>query len=82
MSYATMTSKGQVTIPKNIRESLHLNSGDKIELEMLGNGEAVLRPVRKRVDDVFACLKGEGQVSCSVEEMNAALRQHFKGKTL
>jgi len=50
-----MTSKGQVTIPKSIRDSLHLNSGDKIELELLSTGEAILRPVRKSIDDVFAC---------------------------
>jgi antitoxin PrlF len=77
MSFATITSKGQVTIPKNIRDSLHLNSGDKIELELLNNGEAVMRPVRKSVDDVFACLKQDGQRSISVEEMNSALKERF-----
>lgn len=82
MSLATMTSKGQVTIPKNIRGSLHLNSGDKIELELLNSGEAVLRPVRKSIDDVFACLKEEGKVAISVEEMNSALKGRFKSKVL
>ncbi len=77
-----MTSKGQVTIPKSIRDSLHLNSGDKIELKLLSSGEAVLRPVRKSIDDVFACLKKEGQEPVSVEEMNSALKDRFKRKAI
>ncbi len=82
MSLATMTSKGQVTIPKKIRDSLHLNSGDKIELELLSSGEAVLRPVRKSIDDVFASLKKSGQKAVSVDEMNAALKNRFKNKAI
>ena len=80
MSLATMTSKGHVTIPKSIRDSLHLNSGDKIELELLSSGEVVLRPVRKSIDDVFACLKKEGQKPVSVDEMNSALKNRFKSR--
>lgn len=77
-----MTSKGQVTIPKSIRDSLHLNSGDKIELELLSSGEAVLRPVRKSIDDVFACLKKEGQELISIEEMNSVLKDRFQNRAI
>ena len=80
MSLATMTSKGQVTIPKSIRDSLNLNSGDKIELELLSNGEAVIRPVRKSIDDVFARLQQDGQPAICIEEMNSALKERFKSK--
>nr|MBC8379657.1 AbrB/MazE/SpoVT family DNA-binding domain-containing protein [Planctomycetota bacterium] len=31
MALATLTSKGQVTIPKTVRNSLHLHAGDKVE---------------------------------------------------
>lgn len=31
MALTTITSKGQVTMPKNIRELLHLYAGDKVE---------------------------------------------------
>jgi len=32
MALATLTTKGQVTIPKEVRESLRLHTGDKIEI--------------------------------------------------
>lgn len=78
MSLATLTSKGQVTIPKDIREFLHLHSGDKIEVLPTENGEAIIRPVTITVDDMFGVLKKPGQKSISVEEMNQALKQGFK----
>ena len=37
MALATITTKGQVTIPKTIRESLKLNTGDKIEIIVTEN---------------------------------------------
>ena len=40
----TMTTKGQVTIPREIRERLGLQSGDKIAWSMLSDGTVVVRP--------------------------------------
>ncbi|NYT27718.1 MAG: AbrB/MazE/SpoVT family DNA-binding domain-containing protein [Candidatus Thiodubiliella endoseptemdiera] len=78
MSLATITSKGQVTIPKDIRQSLHLNAGDKIEMLATKNGEAIIRPISKTVDEVFGLLKRPGQKPVSVEEMNEAIGQHLR----
>ncbi|MEA3359453.1 MAG: AbrB/MazE/SpoVT family DNA-binding domain-containing protein, partial [Thermodesulfobacteriota bacterium] len=41
MSLATLTTKGQVTIPKKIRESLKLHTGDKIEIIVTEKMEAI-----------------------------------------
>jgi AbrB family looped-hinge helix DNA binding protein len=49
----TVTSKGQVTIPKSVREALKIDPGTKVEFELTGDGVAVLRkvrPVEKRPD--------------------------------
>jgi antitoxin PrlF len=35
---ATLTSKGQVTVPQEVREGLHLSPGEKIEFELLPDG--------------------------------------------
>ncbi|HLB11372.1 MAG TPA: AbrB/MazE/SpoVT family DNA-binding domain-containing protein [Dehalococcoidia bacterium] len=43
---ATVTSKGQVTLPKAVRQALELGQADVVEFE-LQHGQAVLRPVRK-----------------------------------
>ena len=42
---ATMTSKGQVTIPQEIRQRLGLNKGDRIEF-VIEDGITILKPVR------------------------------------
>ncbi len=80
MAVATLTTKGQVTIPKEIRESLHLHSGDKIEILVKECGEAVIRPICQKVDDVFCKLKNINQKTLSVEDMDQAIKKRFKGK--
>ena len=78
MALATITTKGQVTIPKEVREALNLHSGDKIEILVTENGEAVIRPISKKVDDLFCSLKKPNQKVVSVEEMNQAIVQRFE----
>jgi len=41
----TLTSKGQATIPKHIRDSLGLKPGSKLVFDLNDQGEIVLRPV-------------------------------------
>ncbi|MCF6301107.1 MAG: AbrB/MazE/SpoVT family DNA-binding domain-containing protein, partial [Proteobacteria bacterium] len=65
MSLATITSKGQVTIPIDVRNSLNLDAGDKIEIIVIKEGEAVLRLLSKKVDDVFGKLKRPNQKAVS-----------------
>ena len=63
MALATLTNKGQVTIPKAIRTSLGIHSGDKLEFVITDSGEALLIPVTKRVDEVFGILHKPGRNS-------------------
>jgi len=67
MALATLTNKGQVTIPKAVRESLGLHSGDKLEFVIVENGKACIRPVTKKVDDVFGRLYKPEKKPVSVE---------------
>lgn len=48
MALATLTTKGQVTIPKEIRELLKLHTGDKIEIIVTEKREAIIRPISKK----------------------------------
>ncbi|MFO8084938.1 MAG: AbrB/MazE/SpoVT family DNA-binding domain-containing protein [Desulfobacterales bacterium] len=80
MALATVTSKGQVTIPKEVRDSLGLRFGDKIEIIITENGTALIRPISKKVDDIFGKLHKPGRKAASVEEMNQAIRQRVKDK--
>ena len=79
MVTATITSKGQVTIPKMVRDSLHLRSGDKIAFVLRDRDEAVLRPVTKSVDQVFGRLHAPGQTARTTEEMDRAVAGRIKG---
>lgn len=74
MAVATLTQKGQVTIPKTVRDSLGLHTGDKLEFIVSEKGEAFFRPVTKKVDDVFGKLHQPGRKAVSVEEMDDTVK--------
>ena len=78
MTVATLTKKGQVTIPKSVRDTMGLNTGDKLEFTVSDNGGAFFRPVTKKVDEVFGILYQAGKKPVSIEEMNAAVRSKMR----
>lgn len=80
MALATLTTKGQLTIPKKIRESLKLHTGDKIEIIVTEKGEAIIRPVSKKVDDIFCRLHKPGRKSVPLSAMDDAIRKRMKDK--
>jgi len=78
MPAATLTTKGQITIPKAVRESLGLNTGDKLEFVMTDKKEVLVRPVSKKVDEVFGKLFSAGRKPVSVEEMDKKVKQRIR----
>ncbi len=80
MAVARLTGKGQVTIPKAVRNALQLHSGIKLEFIITEKGELLLRPVTKSVDDLYGILRKKGRKPVSVDEMNAAVTDRMKAK--
>jgi len=78
MALATLTTKGQVTIPKKIRETLKLHTGDKIEIIVTDKREAIIRPISKKVDDIFCKLHRPERKVVTVEAMDNAIRNRIK----
>ena len=78
MTLATLTSKGQITIPKSVRDSLHLQTGDKVDFVITQNGDALLKPVTRKVDEVFGKLHDPDRKPVSVEGMDSAIRQRLQ----
>ncbi|SJM89930.1 Transcriptional regulator, AbrB family [Crenothrix polyspora] len=78
MQQTTLTSKGQVTIPKNIRDYIGLHAGDKIEFVITEKNEVMLRAITKKVDDMFGALYKPGRSPVSIEDMNAAIAQKIR----
>ena len=78
MALATLTSKGQVTIPKVVRKALGLHTGDRLEFVLTKQGEAFFRPVTKRVDEVFGKLYKPKRDALSIEDMHTAVERRMK----
>jgi len=73
----TVTSKGQVTVPKAIRDYLGLKTGSAVTFERLASGEIVIRPTKSKAKlrgSVFAKLRGRATVRMKTEEIMALTR--------
>ena len=70
MPHSTKISiKGQVTIPRELRERLGLQAGDQIAWSLLSNGTVVVRPKTRRLVDLVGILTRPGQPGVPVDEM-------------
>jgi AbrB family looped-hinge helix DNA binding protein len=56
---ATVTSKGQVTIPKEIRDLLHLRANDKVDLVV--DGDIILMAPVKTLLDLRGAVRTDGK---------------------
>jgi len=80
MPTAKITSKGQVTIPKKVRDELHLKPGDKVNFELRDDRTVSLSASKSPADEVFGMLKREKQKPLSVEEMEKGVAEYFEEK--
>jgi len=70
---ATLTSKGQVTIPKAVRNRLHLHTGDKVEFVFHENSVEMI-PVSGSVRDLKGMVS-KPEKAVSLTEMDRAIRE-------
>lgn len=80
MATATITSKGQVTIPKKIRDKLGLQSGDQLSFDIDTYGNITIRPEKGNPDTAYGILHRENQEALSVDEMESGVAEYFKKK--
>ena len=80
MATAVVTSKGQITIPKAVRDTLGLHTGDRVEFVVQGPQGAVMKPMTRSVDEVFGMLRKSGGPVLSVEDMDRAIGERMRGK--
>jgi len=69
----TLTSKGQVTIPKAVRSSLHLKTGDKLEFVLHQNSVEII-PISGSVRDLKGMVAKPDKV-ISLDEMDRVIRE-------
>ena len=70
MANATLTSKGQTTIPKEIRDSLGLKAQDRLNFTLMPNGTVIMRVKNKSILDLADVIKYKGP-KISIEAMRS-----------
>ena len=73
-----LTSKGQVTIPKHIRDALNLSPGSAVDFAVNASGQVVLQPATarsaKKAVDRFEAVRGKATVKWRTDELMKLLR--------
>jgi antitoxin PrlF len=78
MPYATVTSKGQITIPIEVRNDLELKAGDKILFAQGDNGVYLMIAKNKSVKRLKGMF-GKFHRTVSIEEMNETIARAGAG---
>ena len=73
MITAAITSKGQITIPIEIRNALKLGVGDRVVFEMAPAGGVIFKPAQKTAVSALKGMFGKHSSVVSIEDMNAAI---------
>ncbi len=73
MPISTLTSKGQLTLPKAIRDRLNVRPGDRVEFRLTEEGEVMVEAASQDLRTLRGILK-PGKVRLTLEEMNEAVR--------
>ena len=72
MTTATVTSKGQITIPANVRQALSVSAGDRVEFVQLEPGQFLFLAANRSVTELKGMF-GKAVRTVSIEEMNRAI---------
>jgi len=75
MSTAVVTSKGQITIPKPVRDGLGVETGDRVEFVELEKGVYSVIAATRDIRDLKGVIPKPAK-PVSLEDMNKAVRRH------
>ena len=75
MPTATVTSKGQITLPKKVRDHLRVQAGDAVDFVIGADGDVRVRPGHTHVSTLRGLLHRRGRRPVSVERMNDVIRK-------
>lgn len=67
---ATLTSKGQTTIPKEIRDSLHMKAGDRMTFTLMPDSTVVMRVKSKCLAELAGVLHKKGRKPVPVGQLS------------
>ncbi len=77
MPTSTLTSKGQITLPRAVREHLRLAAGDRIDFLIGEDGRVELRSLGRPVADLRGMLRREGSPVVELAELDDSLADYL-----
>jgi antitoxin PrlF len=80
MPTSTLTSKGQITVPKPIREHLHVAEGDQVDFAITANGDVIMHRITGSVAALAGLLHQPGRKAIGLEEMDDAIGRAVSDK--
>jgi len=80
MPSAKLTSKGQITIPRAIREHLTCDAGDRLDFQVEVDGSVKIARRTRDLRELCGLLHRAGEKAVSVEEMNEGIRRRMVAK--
>jgi len=75
MPHSPVSTKGQIVIPKAIRDHLGLHAGARVDFVVQDNGDILLRPAAEDVRSLKGCLKPRRKKKVSLTDMERAIRE-------
>ena len=69
MSIGTMTSKGQTTIPKDIREAMGLKPRDQISFTLMPDGAVIMRAKTRSIGELYGALHDPDRAPVALGDM-------------
>jgi AbrB family looped-hinge helix DNA binding protein len=78
MSAATLTSKGQLTLPKEVRDALGVGPGDRVAFVRMDDGGFAILPQTHSVKSLRGLIKAPVQ-PVSLEDMDSAIAEGASG---
>lgn len=78
---ATVTDKGQVTLPKAIRDLLNIRPGSRIDFQVTADKKLTAQVQTRGSEGLFALLHRPGQRTITIEEMDEGIAAEVKERS-
>jgi antitoxin PrlF len=80
MPTATLTSKGQITLPRRVREHLRVGVGDTMDFVISADGEVRVRSGGMEVSALKGLLRRHGRRAVTLDQMDEAIRRGCRAR--
>ena len=80
MPTATLTTKGQITVPKEVREHLGVDTGDRLSFTVQPDGSVIVTPITRHFRELGGLLHRPGQRPVSISQMDEGIARRMRTK--